>query len=328
MAGTFQAMTTQPLRSMRVTARRQETDDIVSFDLADPAGAALPAFTAGAHIDIEAAPGLIRQYSLLNDPFERHRYRVGILKDSNSRGGSVAMHEIQAGDMVRIAGPRNHFELHADSHEALLLAGGIGITPLLCMARQLYRHGQAFALHYCVRSAAHAAFLDELRSAPFAGNVHVHRDDGAAEQRLNLNALLAAHAPDTHIYVCGPGGFMSWCIETATAYGVADSRIHREYFKAAPVPEALDSSFEVQLASSGAVFKVPENASILQVLRENGVNLPASCETGVCGTCLTGVLSGVPEHRDVYLTKEERAAGDVMLPCCSRAASALLVLDL
>jgi vanillate O-demethylase ferredoxin subunit len=321
-------MTTQPMRSVRVAARRQETQDIVSFDLADPTGAPLPAFTAGAHIDIEAAPGIIRQYSLLNDPAERHRYQVGILKDSTSRGGSVAMHAIQPGDMLRIAGPRNHFELYAGAHETLLLAGGIGITPLLCMARQLHRAGQAFALHYCVRSAAHAAFLDELRGTPFAGNVHIHMDDGAAEQRLNLNAVLAAHTPDTHIYVCGPGGFMTWCIETASASGVADARIHREYFKATPAPGAADAVFEVQLASSGAVFKVPANTSILQVLRENGVNLPASCETGVCGTCLTGVLSGVPEHRDMYLTKEERAAGDVILPCCSRAACGLLVLDI
>jgi len=312
-----------------VAARAWETADIITFDLTSPAGGALPAFTAGAHIDVEVAPGLVRQYSLLNDPAERHRYRVGILKDPNSRGGSVVAHAIQPGAQIRIAGPRNHFELAAGEHEALLLAGGIGITPLLCMAQQLHREGKPFAFHYCARSRGAAAFLPFLAKAAFAGSVHLHFDNEASEQRLDLKAILAGVAADAHVYVCGPSGFMGWCIDTALAAGFDDARVHREYFKSdIPVEQAGDTGFEVQLASTGAVFKVAANTTILNVLREHGVTMPASCETGVCGTCLTGVLSGTPLHRDLYLTSEERAAGDVILPCCSRSASALLVLDI
>jgi vanillate O-demethylase ferredoxin subunit len=316
-------------REVLVRARRFETSDIVSFELVDPDGGALPAFDAGAHIDIEAAPGVVRQYSLLNDPAERDRYVVGILRDPASRGGSVALHGVKAGARLKIAGPRNHFELAAGAHETLLLAGGIGITPLLCMARRLHAQGRAFKLHYCTRARSKTAFLTELARAPFADNVVLHFDDAGDEQRLNLPAVLAGLAPDAHIYVCGPGGFMGWCIDTATAAGIDDARTHREYFKGAtPVAAAGDATFSVRLASTGAEFEVTPAQTILQVLRDNGVSMPASCESGVCGTCLTGVVSGTPEHRDCYLTKEERAAGDVILPCCSRAKSAVLVLDI
>jgi vanillate O-demethylase ferredoxin subunit len=316
-------------RLLRVVARQRETDDIVTFDLADPAGLELPPFTPGAHIDIELGPDLIRQYSLLNDPAERRRYQVGILKDPNSRGGSIAMHAIREGDFVPVTGPRNHFPLHPAPHFALLLAGGIGITPLLSMARQRHREGRNFALHYCARSAAQAAFLPTLRTCGFAESVTLHFDNEGEAQRLDLAALLAAAPADTHLYICGPGGFMAWCLETAAAAGFADERLHREYFKAAePAVTVRESAFQVKLASSGKVMDIPANASILNVLRANGVNLPASCESGVCGTCLTGVISGTPDHRDFYLTKQERAAGDVIMPCCSRAASPLLVLDI
>jgi vanillate O-demethylase ferredoxin subunit len=312
-----------------VAARGWETPDIITFDLISPACGELAAFTAGAHIDVEVAPGLVRQYSLLNDPAERHRYRIGILKDPVSRGGSVAAHAIQAGAQIRIAGPRNHFELADGPHETLLLAGGIGITPLLCMAQQLHRQGKPFAMHYCARTRAAAAFLPLLATAPFAENVHLHFDDEADEQRLDLKTLLPALAPDAHLYVCGPGGFMAWCIDAALGAGIDDARVHREYFKSDIAAEQPgDTSFEVQLASTGAVYTVGAHTTILNVLREHGVPMPASCETGVCGTCLTGVLSGTPLHRDLYLTNEEKAAGDVILPCCSRAASALLVLDI
>ncbi len=315
-------------RLLLVAARLRETEDIVTFDLADPDGRDLAPFSAGAHIDIEAGPGLIRQYSLLNDPAERHRYQIGVLRDPQSRGGSVAMHGIQAGDFVRVAGPRNHFPLHPAPHFALLLAGGIGITPLLAMARQLYRAGQDFALHYCARAPAQAAFLPALRSCGFAAKVALHFDNGGDAQRLDIAGVLAGLPADAHVYVCGPGGFMAWCVDAAAAAGVPEDRVHREYFKAAAAPAAADAAFQVRLASSGKVLEIPADATILHVLRANGVALPASCESGVCGTCLTGVLDGVPEHRDCYLTKAERAAGDVMMPCCSRAMTPLLVLDI
>jgi len=315
-------------RPLQISSRHAETPDIVRFELRAAAGEQLPKFEAGAHIDIEAAPGLIRQYSLLNDPAENDRYVIGVLKDSNSRGGSIAMHQFKTGDTVNIAGPRNHFPLHEGAAPSLLLAGGIGITPLLSMARTLNREGRGFTLHYCVRSRSHAAFLSQLNDGPFASSISVHCDDGEAAQRLDLEAVLSAQPPETHIYVCGPAGFMSWCIEKSLQAGFPEAQIHREYFKAPETAPQGDQGFNVQVASSGKIFHVPGTASILSVLREQGIDIPTSCETGVCGTCLTGVLGGTPDHRDVYLTAQERAANDIILPCCSRSASPLLILDL
>lgn len=316
-------------QQMRVTARRQETEDIVTFDLADPMGRELPSFAAGAHIDIEAAPGLVRQYSLLNDPAERHRYRIGVLRERVSRGGSRAMHNLALGDIVYIAGPRNNFPLHPGAHHSWLLAGGIGVTPLLCMAQQLHRNGQNFTFDYCVRSPAQAAYVNVLQTAAFAAAAHVHYDDGEDKQRLHIDDRLAAMPSGTHLYICGPAGFMAWCMAAAARAGVPDAQVLVEYFKAAEPAEAeTEAAFNIKLASSGAIFHVPKNASILSVLRAHGITVPASCETGVCGTCLISVLAGTPDHRDVYLSKQEREAGDVILPCCSRAHSPLLVLGI
>jgi len=315
-------------RPLQISSCHAETADIVRFELRSRTGESLPKFEAGAHIDIEAAPGVIRQYSLLNDPAEHDRYVIGVLKDSKSRGGSIAMHQFKTGDAVNIAGPRNHFPLHNGTAPSLLLGGGIGITPLLSMAQTLYREGRRFSLHYCVRSLSQAAFLLQLNDSPFASSISVHCDDGDATQRLNLEAVLTAQPPDTHIYICGPAGFMSWCIDTALQTDFPEAQIHREYFKAAETAGQSEHAFDIQLASSGKIFHIPGTASILSVLRDHGIDIATSCETGVCGTCLTGVLGGTPDHRDVYLTAQERAANDVILPCCSRAASPLLILDL
>jgi len=315
-------------RLLQIALCHAETPDIIRFELRALTGAPLPKFEAGAHIDVEAAPGVIRQYSLLNDPAEDDRYIIGVLKDPKSRGGSIAMHQLKTGDAVKIAGPRNHFPLHGGDAPSLLLAGGIGITPLLSMAQTLYREGRPFALHYCVRSLAQAAFLSHLKESPYSSFVSLHCDDGDAAQRLNLEVVLKAQPAGTHIYICGPAGFMSWCIDTALQAGFSEAQIHREYFKAVEVVSQSDQAFDVQLASSGKIFHIPGTASILSVLREQGIEIHSSCETGVCGTCLTGVLGGTPEHRDVYLSAQERAANDVILPCCSRAASPLLILDL
>jgi len=318
----------EPFRLLQITSRHAETPDILSFELRAQTGEALSRFEAGAHIDIEAGPGFIRQYSLLNDPAERDRYVIGVLKDPKSRGGSVAMHQLKIGDTVAIAGPRNHFPLHAGAAPSLLLAGGIGITPLLCMAQTLHRESKPFSLHYCVRSLQQAAFLSYLSEKPFFSSVSLHCDDGDDVQRLNLEAVLTAQPPDTHLYICGPAGFMDWCIETALRTGFPETQIHREYFKAAETAGQSDHAFDVELASSGKVFHIPSTASILSVLRDHGIEIPTSCETGVCGTCLTGVLGGTPDHRDVYLSAQERAANDIILPCCSRAISPRLILDL
>jgi vanillate O-demethylase ferredoxin subunit len=315
-------------RDVAVIARRAETADIVVLDLAASDGRELPSFEAGAHIDVEIRPDLRRQYSLCALPASPCVYRIGVLRDPHSRGGSAAMHALDVGARLRISEPRNHFPLCRDAAGTLLFAGGIGVTPLLCMADELQRRGAAFSLHYCARSAGHAAFLADLRAADYAERVALHFDDHA-EQRLDIDAVLADARPAAHLYVCGPGGFMAWIEAAAERAGWPAAQVHREYFSAEPpAAQAGDQPFRVRLAQSGRVLDVPADRSIVAVLRDHGIALPVSCEAGVCGTCLTGLLAGEAEHRDYYLTDEEKARGDQILPCCSRARSSLLVLDL
>lgn len=317
------------LRTVEIVERHLETPDIVVLDLAPADGRALPGFAAGAHIDVELSSGLLRQYSLCALRSEQGCYRIGVLRDPASRGGSVAMHARRLGERLRISEPRNNFTLTPGAHETLLLAGGIGVTPLLSMAEELHSAGAAFKLHYCARSVAQAAFLPALRVAPYADRVALHFDDAAPEQKLVIDAVLAASPPDTHLYVCGPGGFMAWVIAAAERAAWPANQLHREYFKVdAPAPLVGDQPFQIQLAQSGQLFNVPANRTIVAVLRDAGIDLPISCESGVCGTCLTGVLAGEPDHRDFYLSPEEKARGDQMLPCCSRALSSTLLLDL
>jgi vanillate O-demethylase ferredoxin subunit len=316
-------------RTVKIIERRLETQSIVALTLADPRGAPLPAFEAGAHIDIEVKPGLVRQYSLCRPMTAHGAYTLAILKDPASRGGSSAAHDLAQGDLVRISEPRNAFPLAADAPLSIFFAGGIGITPLLCMAETLHAAGAAFRMHYCARSADQAAFAAHLTEGPYADQVHLHFDDGPAEQRLDLKAVLAGIEPSAHLYVCGPPGFMGWVIDTAESAGWPSAQVHREYFKAeAPTDAAGDGAFTVKLASTGRLIGVPADQSLVAALHAAGIDIPVSCEAGVCGTCLIGVIEGEPDHRDLYLTGSEKAAGDQILPCCSRAKSALLVLAL
>ncbi|WP_034351276.1 PDR/VanB family oxidoreductase [Herbaspirillum sp. GW103] len=313
---------------VRIAARREEADGIIGLELVSPDGSALPAFTAGAHIDVHLPGGLLRQYSLCNAPHEQHRYQIGVLRDAHSRGGSVAVHEVlKVGDLLTIGVPRNQFALVSAPH-SLLLAGGIGVTPILCMAEALAACGASFEMHYCARSPARQAFRERIAASGFARRVVHHYDDGDVAQKLDLDALLSQADPATHLYVCGPAGFITHVVETARARGWPGAQVHFEYFGAAPVQADGNGSFEVRLASSGQVYRIPEDRTVIQVLCEHGVDVPVSCEQGICGTCLTRVLEGEPDHRDQYLTDEERAANDQFTPCCSRARSPLLVLDL
>lgn len=311
-----------------IRAMRLEAEGILGLELVAADGAELPPFEAGAHIDLHLPNGLIRQYSLCNDPRERHRYRIAVLRDAASRGGSQAVHELlRIGQRLSIGAPRNLFALDEQAPRSLLLAGGIGITPLLAMAWRLHALGADFALHQCVRTARLAAFAERLASAPFAARTHLHRDDVSAEQKLDLPALLAAEPANSQLYVCGPSGFMDYVLNTARVQGWAEERLHREYF-AAPEGEGGGGTFTLRIASSGQELRVPEDRSALEVLEEAGFDIPVSCGQGICGTCLTRVLDGQPEHRDLFLSNEERARNDQFTPCCSRARSACLVLDL
>jgi len=318
--------------SVRVAGKHQAAPDVVSLELVDPVGGLLPEFSPGAHIDVHLPGGYIRQYSLFNDCTQRSHFLIGVLREPQSRGGSVAVHDlVQVGDLLRISQPRNRFPL-VPSERSLLFAGGIGITPLLCMARRLQATGAAFQLHYSCRSRSRAAFLDEILGPALAGHTQVHFDD-EPETALDAPAILAADDGRTHIYVCGPSGYIDFIREQARSAGVDDSRIHFERFaldedQRPAAPAEGDVAFQVKLASTGEVFEIPADETITSALDRQGVFIPVSCEEGICGTCLTGVREGIPDHRDSYLTDAEHAANDQFTPCCSRARTPMLVLDL
>lgn len=314
---------------VRVERKRNEALDICTFELVSADGQALPAFSAGSHIDVELPGGITRQYSLCNEAGETHRYLIGVLKDPNSRGGSRAIHEqVKEGDRLTISAPRNHFALAHAANHSILFAGGIGITPILCMAERLAVVGESFEMHYCTRTRDRSAFFDRIQASSFAANVQFHFDDGGVEQKLNAGTLLATPAAGVHLYVCGPKGFMDAVLSTARANGWPEDQLHFEFFSAEPVKSESDRGFEVKLASSGRVVIVSKDQTVVQALEDAGVSVLTSCEQGVCGTCLTRVLEGEPDHRDMYLSLEEHARNDQFLPCCSRAKSARLVLDL
>jgi vanillate monooxygenase ferredoxin subunit len=315
--------------NVRVERKTHEALDICTFELVDTSGKSLPAFSAGSHIDVSLPNGITRQYSLCNDPQESHRYLIGVLKDPATRGGSRAMHElVNVGDTLTISAPRNHFPLAHEAAHSLLLAGGIGVTPILCMAERLAIAGASFEMHYATRSRERTAFHDRIVQSGFAPKVQFHFDDGDEAQKLKLAALLATPTAGTHLYVCGPKGFMDAVLATARANGWPQAQIHYEYFGAEVASKVDDGSFEVRLASSGKIVAIPKDQTVCEALAKAGVEVLTSCEQGVCGTCITRVLEGEPDHRDLYFTPEEQAKNDQFTPCCSRSKSPLLVLDL
>ena len=314
---------------VRVARKASEALDIVTLELVAVDGKALPAFSAGSHVDVQLPGGITRQYSLCNDPKETHRYLIGVLRDPASRGGSLAVHDsVQEGDMLQISAPRNHFPLSHEAKKHLLLAGGIGVTPILCMAERLAITGAAFEMHYATRAPERTAFRARIAAASFADRVHFHHDNGDAAQKLDLTALLASPQAGTHIYVCGPKGYMDAVLGTARAAGWPEAQLHYEFFGAEVAKSESDAGFQIKLASSGRIIMVPKDQTVTQALAAAGVEVMVSCEQGVCGTCLTRVLEGVPEHKDSYLTPEEQAANDQFTPCCSRSKTPQLVLDL
>jgi vanillate monooxygenase ferredoxin subunit len=310
-----------------VTRKCNEALDIASFELTSEAGHVLPPFAAGSHIDVHLPGGLVRQYSLCNDPGETHRYVIAVLRDESGRGGSKAVHDlIHEGDRIQISAPRNHFALAHEAPHHLLLAGGIGVTPILCMAERLAASGESFHMHYCTRSRERTAFAERIERSTFSRSVQFHHDDSGST--FDVEQVLDNAPSGTHLYVCGPRGFMDAVLNTARAKGWPEERLHYEFFGAAVDLSAAGNSFQVRIASSGATIEVPSECTVVQALAANGIEIMTSCEQGVCGTCLTRVLSGEPDHLDSYLTPEEQAANDQFLPCCSRARSPLLVLDL
>jgi len=319
-------MTTRDLFSVRVERRDDVAERVASFDLVALDGTALPPFTAGAHVELEVEPGRTRCYSLYGDPADRARYRIAVLREEGGRGGSSAVHaSLHTGAVARISPPRNAFALDENAPHSLLLAGGIGVTPLLAMAARLTALGRSFELHLCCRSRAAAPLLAKI-DAVAGDRAQFHFDDGPADQRLDFTTLAAGLPVGTHAYVCGPAGFMA-AATGALATCLPPEAIHTESFAPA-APRSGDDAFTVRLAVSGLDVEVPAGVSLLEALAQAGVVPETSCEQGMCGVCLTRVLGGVPDHRDSYLSPQERQRGDVMTPCCSRSLSDLLVLEL
>ena len=323
MSSNQQTTGSQPL-SVRVQAMRHEATGIVSVELVSPDGAELPAFAAGAHIDLHLPNGLVRSYSLWNAPQERHRYVIGVLNDRNSRGGSRYVHEqLRVGATIPIGAPRNNFPLDEAAAHTVLVAGGIGITPIYAMLNELRRLGKSVELLYCARSRSEAAFVDRL--AADAG-VRMHFDQEAGGPP-DLRAWLAAKPASAHFYCCGPTPMLNAFEGLCAELGLANMHIER-FAPTEPVVAMQGSAYECQLARSQKMVRVPAGKSLLDALLEAGVDVDHSCREGVCGSCETAVLDGVPDHRDGVLTKAERDAGKTMMVCVSGCKGQRLVLDL
>jgi ferredoxin-NADP reductase len=288
-------------------------------------GRALPQWQAGAHIRVSLPSGGDRAYSLMALPdLPEGSLALGVLREEASTGGSQFMHALQVGDIVKATAPVNNFALHAAGSPATLFAGGIGITPILSMAAELKARGNPYRLHYAGRTQGGLAFLPQLREI-CAEVLSVHYDSDAS--RLDAAATLEHVPDDTHIYVCGPVGMIDAVKATALARGIPAQRIHHELFKA-ETPTAANRPFEVELRSTGQVIRVEADQTIIRALEQAGVDVLYDCRRGDCGVCQCGVISGVPDHRDVILSDDEKASNKVMQICVSRAKSGRLVLDL
>lgn len=292
-------------------------------------GGAMPAFSGGAHSVVEMQDGPTRRmnpYSLMGDPADLSGYEISVRRDEGGRGGSLYLHkQVTAGMQMVISHPVNLFPLDLRAKKHLLIAGGIGITPFLAQIAQLSSMNALFELHYSARSPELGAYMPELK-ARHGDRVQVYFDDH--KQMMPLAGLLAGQPLGTHLYVCGPKGFMDAVLGTARGAGWPEPQLHYEFFSAEVVKSDSDGSFEVKLASSGRIVRVPKDKTVVEALAAAGVAVATSCEQGVCGTCLTRVLEGTPDHRDMYMTPEEQSRNDQFTPCCSRSKSESLVLDL
>ena len=324
------------LFDVRVCAARLVAEGVLSFELRRPDGADLPQFTAGSHIDLHLPNGLVRNYSLVNSQAERHRYIIAVSLDANSTGGSRYLFENKlVGRTLKISAPRNHFTLAEDASHVVLIAGGIGITPLHSMILRLEDMAAGWELHYGVRDRAAAAFRSDLEALEEARPGRVHFNfDAEVGHMLDVDGVVAEAPAHAHLYCCGPLPMLE--IFNAAASHRAPETVHIEYFtppEVAAGPDAAAASqgletFTVVLKGSGDSYEIGAGDSILGVLLENGVNAAFSCGEGMCGTCLVEVVEGEPDHRDFILSENERAANRVMTICVSGSKSKKLVIDL
>jgi vanillate O-demethylase ferredoxin subunit len=322
--------------TVRVDRITRQTDEVTAFEFVHPAGRALPGYQAGAHIDVYLPGGFMRPYSLARAPAEGTvtRYVIGVKREPASRGGSAALHErVRLGDLLAIGTPRNTFALRTEAAHVWLLAGGIGLTPLLAMAQQRARAGRPYTLAVFARSRAHLAFADEL--AALGESVRRHYDDPAAPEKIELAALLSRPRPGHEVYLCGPAGFMRAALDAAALAGWPDGQLHLEYFAPPDAAAAAgsDAPFVLELAGRGIEVTVAADQGAVDALHDLGIDVPTSCEQGLCGSCVVGWRvpadrrdAGAPEHRDHCLSVAERQHKVAL--CCSRAQAGRLVIEL
>tara|TARA_B100000470_G_scaffold98902_1_gene76348 strand:+ start:170 stop:1111 length:942 start_codon:yes stop_codon:yes gene_type:complete len=310
---------------MLVSSIHDEAKHIKTFELVDPESAELQAFSAGSHIEIELPDNIRRHYSLCNDPSETHRYLIAVLQEKESRGGSQSLHYgVKEGDLLEVSIPKNNFPLDQRGMHFILIAGGIGITPLLSMAYKLKTLRKSFELHMCARSHEYAPFKKELEGFGGLAKTHMHISDGDPSQRLDVSSLLKQPLPESLVYCCGPQSLMDAVGQATSDWGA--KKIHFETF----TPRTLDGSdlpFHIKIASTGQSFHVNSTTTILEALHQNGIRHPFSCEVGLCRTCVTGYQAGDVEHLDQDALSNEERKGCLTI-CVSRCTSDELILDL
>jgi ferredoxin-NADP reductase len=313
---------------MRVHATRWESAVVNSVELRAEDGTALPTYFAGAHIDLHLPIGQIRSYSLCGDPDDHSRYLVAVNRDPHSRGGSQWIHDhLRVGHVLEVSAPRNHFPLVEDAENTVFIAGGIGITPLLAMARTLNARRRPWELHLAVRTRDQTAFTEELTglASDGHGSLHIHVDAESGGAVLDIAGLLQRTANNTHLYCCGPTPMIEAFLKAAADRPA--EHVHVEYFSASQ-EVSVDGGFEVELVQSGVELQIPPGQSILDAVLSAGVYVDYSCKEGICGSCEVRIVEGVADHRDSVLSKKERDAQKSMMICCSGSKLPRLVLDI
>lgn len=314
-----------PVFPVRLSRRRDLSDDVMLLEFQRENGEPMPAWEAGAHIDVVVAPEYQRQYSLTGDPAERSRYTLGIQREAQGRGGSLFVHQVfKEGRTVFISEPRNHFPLDETAALSILMAGGVGVTPMIAMAHRLHAIGKEFVLHFSARDRARSGFAEYLQTTPWADNVFLHFS--AESGRADLDALVPSYRRGLRLYTCGGVGYMDAVFAMAANKGWPEDAYQREFFAAPDAADYENHAFQVRLRRSGRTLTIPEDRSVAEVLQESGVSISLKCSDGICGVCATVYTAGEVEHRDVVLSAEERARK--MIVCCSRAKSPGGVIEL
>jgi ferredoxin-NADP reductase len=321
----IQVMSTS-LIDLRLTQIRLEAQDIASYEFVHASKQALPPFTAGAHIDLHLTLDMVRSYSLVNAPSDTDRYVIAVQRDSEGRGGSAWMHSSpRVGDVIRASAPGNDFELEEDAQQSIFIAGGIGITPIMSMLRRLDALGRRWRLHYASRSPRQAAYVDTLRGMRSVSGEVDFCFSSSRSERIDIAAIVRDAPADCHLYCCGPARMIDAFVTACASR--APHTVHYERF-AASSAAATEGGYDVVLNRSGARLTVAPGKTILDTLLDHSIDVSYACSAGICGTCRTQVLAGKPDHRDDFLSVEEKCANDSMLICCSGSRSKTLVLDL